>query len=110
MSWRRIPSKSDARSKYGLPKNVVVSVRHGSIPPAADAWQKARDDFEGELRDLLDALRSGLISRLEYDHIKSRLTQARWNSEQQYEHSMRFAARQERRSMSRVRQRARSKP
>lgn len=91
MSRRSITS--DCRSRFGLPKNVVFTERRVDLPPGAEAWLQARDDFDAMLLDTLDALQSRLIDRSTFDREKSRLMVARRKADGRYEHALRTALR-----------------
>lgn len=74
---RRRRLLDNARSRYGLPKNFVVTERVVGMPPRCEPWVQARDEFDGQLYDTLDALQAGVIDRATFDREKARLTVAR---------------------------------
>lgn len=82
----------DLRSRFGLPKNIVMTDRTVGLPPTAEAWLRARDDFDGMLLDTMDALQKRIIDRAAFDREKSRLMLARRKADGRYEHALRIAA------------------
>ncbi len=80
---------ADYTSRWGLPRNFVVSLQRGAVPERAEVWLATRDDFEGMLLDLLDAYRAGRIDQRRYDREKARLDIARRSADQRYERALR---------------------
>lgn len=80
-----------AKSRYGLPKNIVFTDRPVGMPPAVEPWLAARDDFDGMLLDSLDALEAGLIERRTFELEKSRLGIARRKADVRFERALRSA-------------------
>ena len=77
-----LPLPADFWSRWGLPRNFVVSLNRGRVPDPAEAWLATRVD-------LLDAYRAGLVERKRYDREKARLDIARRSADVRYERALR---------------------
>lgn len=80
-------------SRFGLPKNYVLTDPPHGTPAGAKAWLAVRDDFDGMLFDALDALNAGIINRKTFDSEKTRLMVARRKADSRFEHAVRQALR-----------------
>lgn len=80
-------------SRFGLPKNFVLTDAPPGTPAGAKTWLTARDEFDAMLFDALDALNAGIIDRKTFDREKARLMVARRKADGRFEHAVRQALR-----------------
>jgi len=79
-------------TKWGFPKNVVVSAFGKDVPKEAIAWATTRDEIDAQLLDLLDALEAGVIDRGEYQRLKAPLLSQMKRAVSEWEKALRRKA------------------